>query len=43
MPRLDLSSTEIRRRIQADAPIDGLVPPGAVRVIRSRRLYTAGE
>jgi nicotinate-nucleotide adenylyltransferase len=43
MPRLDISSTEIRRRIPADAPIDGLVPPGAVRVIRSRRLYTAGE
>ncbi|MET1002457.1 MAG: nicotinate-nucleotide adenylyltransferase [Acidimicrobiia bacterium] len=43
MPRLDISSTEIRRRIPADAPIDGLVPPGAVRVIRSRRLYTAVE
>ena len=40
MPRLDISSTEIRRRIPADAPIDGLVPPGAVRVIRSQRLYT---
>ncbi len=41
VPRLDVSSTELRRRVAAGAPIDGLVPAGAVRVIRERRLYTA--
>ena len=40
MPRLDVSSTDIRRRLRAGAPVDYLVPPGAVRVMRERRLYT---
>jgi nicotinate-nucleotide adenylyltransferase len=40
MPRLDISSTDIRRRIAQGAPIDGLVPPGVIRVMRDRRLYT---
>jgi nicotinate-nucleotide adenylyltransferase len=40
MPRLDVSSTDLRRRIAIGAPIDFLVPEGAVRVLRERRLYT---
>jgi nicotinate-nucleotide adenylyltransferase len=39
LPALDLSSTDLRRRVAEGRPIDGLVPPGAVRVIRERRLY----
>jgi nicotinate-nucleotide adenylyltransferase len=42
MPRLDVSSTELRARIGAGAPIDVLVPEPVVRVIRDRGLYTAG-
>jgi nicotinate-nucleotide adenylyltransferase len=40
IPRLDVSSTELRARVARGEPIDGLVPAGAVRVIRERRLYT---
>ena len=40
IPRLDISSTELRARVANGEPIDGLVPAGAVRVIRERRLYT---
>jgi nicotinate-nucleotide adenylyltransferase len=40
MPRLDVSSTDIRRRLRDGAPVDFLVPAGAVRVMRDRRLYT---
>lgn len=40
VPRLDVSSTDLRQRIGRGAPIDFLVPPGAVRVIRRHRLYT---
>jgi nicotinic acid mononucleotide adenylyltransferase len=40
IPRLDISSSELRRRVALGAPIDFLVPPGAVRVLRERRLYT---
>jgi cytidyltransferase-like protein len=39
MPALDISSTDLRARVAAGRPIDGLVPPGAVRVIRDHRLY----
>ncbi|HEX5615065.1 MAG TPA: nicotinate-nucleotide adenylyltransferase [Acidimicrobiia bacterium] len=42
MPRLDISSTDIRARVAAGLPIDYLVPAGAVRVLRRRRLYTPG-
>ena len=41
MPRLDVSSTELRRRVAQGEPIDFLVPAPAVRVIRERGLYTA--
>jgi len=40
LPRLDISSTEIRARLSAGRPIDGLVPPAVIDLIRSRDLYT---
>ncbi len=40
MPRLDVSSTDLRRRIAAGESVDFLVPPPAARIIRSRGLYT---
>ncbi|MBM3671266.1 MAG: nicotinate (nicotinamide) nucleotide adenylyltransferase [Actinobacteria bacterium] len=40
IPRLDVSSTEIRDRLAHDRPIDGLVAPEVVRAIRERGLYT---
>jgi nicotinate-nucleotide adenylyltransferase len=39
IPGLEISGTEIRRRVATGYPIDFLVPPGAVRVIRERGLY----
>lgn len=39
MPRLDVSSTEVRRRVAEGRPIDGMVPPAVVRVLRERDLY----
>lgn len=41
MPRLDVSSTDLRRRVAAGEPIDFLVPPAAVQVLRARALYTS--
>jgi nicotinate-nucleotide adenylyltransferase len=40
IPRLDVASTDLRARVARGEPIDVLVPAGAVRVIRERRLYT---
>jgi nicotinate-nucleotide adenylyltransferase len=40
IPRLDVSSSEIRRRVAAGLPIDGLTPPAVVRFIAETRLYT---
>jgi nicotinate-nucleotide adenylyltransferase len=42
MPLLDISSTELRRWLAEGRPVDGLVPPAAVRFIRERGLY-AGQ
>jgi nicotinate-nucleotide adenylyltransferase len=42
MPRLDVSSTDLRRRIAAGESVDFLVPPPAARVMRARGLYTGG-
>ena len=42
MPRLDVSSTDLRRRIGAGESVDFLVPPPAARVLRARNLYTGG-
>ena len=40
IPRLDVSSSEIRRRVGLGLPIDGLTPPAVVRYIRDQGLYT---
>jgi nicotinate-nucleotide adenylyltransferase len=42
IPRLDISSTELRDRLAAGRPVDGLVPPAVVRTIHDRGLYTRG-
>ena len=42
IPRLDVSSSDLRERLAAGRSIDGLVPPAVVRKIRSRGLYTSG-
>jgi nicotinate-nucleotide adenylyltransferase len=41
IPRLDVSSSDIRARLAAGRPIDGLVPPAVVREIAEKGLYTA--
>jgi len=41
IPRLDVSSTDIRARLARGFPVDGLVPGGALRLIRARGLYAA--
>ncbi len=40
MPRLDVSSTDLRRRIAAGESVEFLVPPPAARILRARGLYT---
>jgi nicotinate-nucleotide adenylyltransferase len=40
IPRLDVSSTDLRERMVNGQPIEGLVPAGAVRVLREAGLYT---
>jgi nicotinate-nucleotide adenylyltransferase len=42
MPRIDVSSTGLRRRIAEGAPVEFLIPMPAVRVLRAHDLYTAG-
>jgi nicotinate-nucleotide adenylyltransferase len=39
IPDLAISGTDIRSRVAEGRPIDGLVPPAAVRLIRKRGLY----
>ena len=39
VPALDVSSSDLRARLAAGRPIDGLVPPLAVREIEKRGLY----
>ncbi|WP_334142722.1 nicotinate-nucleotide adenylyltransferase [Rhabdothermincola sp.] len=39
IPRLDISSTDLRRRAAHGRPLDGLVPPAVVSCIRERRIY----
>src|SRR3989440_1400727 len=39
IPRLDVSSTGLRARAARGWPLDGLVPPGVVRIIAERGLY----
>jgi nicotinate-nucleotide adenylyltransferase len=42
IPRLDISSSDIRRRVGAGLPIDGLTPRPVVEFIRDEGLYTHG-
>jgi nicotinate-nucleotide adenylyltransferase len=39
VPRLELSSTDLRARVAAGAPIDFLVPTAAARILRAHHLY----
>jgi nicotinate-nucleotide adenylyltransferase len=39
VPRLEVSSTELRHRVATGRPLDYLLPPGVVTCIRERRLY----
>jgi nicotinate-nucleotide adenylyltransferase len=39
IPHLDVSSTDLRARAARGWPLDGLVPPGVVRIIREQNLY----
>jgi nicotinate-nucleotide adenylyltransferase len=43
IPRLDISSTDLRQRLREGRPIDGLVPESVVREIARRGLYTGGR
>jgi nicotinate-nucleotide adenylyltransferase len=43
MPLLDVSSTDLRRWVAEGRPVDGLVPPGAVRFLRDRGLYAGNR
>jgi nicotinate-nucleotide adenylyltransferase len=40
IPRLDVSSSDIRQRLAAGHPIDGLTPSAVVQFIAEARLYT---
>jgi nicotinate-nucleotide adenylyltransferase len=42
IPRLDVSSTDLRRRVAAGRPIDYLVPAGVASVVHRRLLYRGG-
>ena len=39
VPELEISSTDLRRRVGEREPIDFLTPPGVVTCIRERDLY----
>jgi nicotinate-nucleotide adenylyltransferase len=39
VPRIDVSSTDLRRRVRAGEPIDGLVPPAVRALIEAGGLY----
>jgi nicotinate-nucleotide adenylyltransferase len=39
VPQIDISATEIRRRVKSRIPIDFLTPPAVVEYIRDRKLY----
>ena len=40
IPRLDISSTDLRARLTAGRPVDGMIPPAVVHAIHARGLYT---
>ena len=39
MPALEISSTDLRERAATGRPLDFLIPPAAIRLIRERALY----
>ncbi len=39
VPRLEVSSTDLRERIADGRPLDYLLPPGVISCVRERRLY----
>jgi nicotinate-nucleotide adenylyltransferase len=39
----DVSSTELRRRLEGGEPVEGLVPEAVIRCIRQRGLYATGR
>ncbi|MEQ8849115.1 nicotinate-nucleotide adenylyltransferase [Botrimarina sp.] len=41
MPPIDISSSEVRRRLAAGEPVDGLLPPAVLEYIRQNGLYGA--
>lgn len=41
IPRLDVSSSDVRARLAAGRPVDGLLPSAVIAEIRARGLYTA--
>jgi nicotinate-nucleotide adenylyltransferase len=43
IPRLEVSSTDVRERLARGLPIDGLVPTAVVESIKERGLYTGGR
>ena len=43
VPRLEVSSTDLRARVADGRPLDYLVPEAVVRVVRERGLYGAAE
>jgi nicotinate-nucleotide adenylyltransferase len=42
-PQVDVSSSEVRERLAAGAPVDDLVPPAVIRCIRRRGMYAVGR
>lgn len=43
VPRLDVSSRDLRRRLASGDPVDVLVPPAVIRRIAERGLYAGGR
>ena len=43
VPPFDVSSTELRARLEAGEPVGGLVPEGVIRCIRGRNLYATSR
>ncbi len=40
VPRLDISSSDLRERLSTGAPVDGMMPPAVVQFIGRQGLYT---
>jgi nicotinate-nucleotide adenylyltransferase len=43
IPALEISSSDLRRRAAAGQPLEGLMPPAAIRCLRERGLYADRE